>query len=310
MSIVNTPQLRSLYESAQYNPEWASTRLWEHLFRHYFFSEKEWVISSQQPPTQDPSDLRRVDLVVEDFSDAAGFTTVLFMEAKRASVKQSDIDEVEKQAYDAACAYCGTLPEPRPIWTMTCIGGTARVWIFDISSDYLLPYIPNTAGISEEKEYLDIRTHGLDLQGAMNFIKINRIPPSETVQASSSFVQSPAQQAAWHNFPNTAVGSAASSSMQSQGQGRTVRELAEYGAQPIPLRQQDWVKVEMLGMLGTHGKSFTIKLQDSREQKVSTTGWTQQYRIRRDGDDSYAEACFAKVLKDGIVYYVPDEDVP
>lgn len=310
MSIVNTLQLRRLYEDAQYNPEWASTRLWEHLFRHYFFSEKEWVISSQQPPTQDPSDLRRVDLVVENFSDAAGFTTVLFMEAKRASVKQSDVDEVEKQAYDAACAYCGTLPKPRPIWTMTCIGSTARVWIFDILSDYLLPYIPNTAGISEEKEYLDIRTHGRDLQGAMDFIRKNRTPPSKIVQASFSFVQNPAQQAAWHNFPNTAVGSAASSSMQSQVQGRTVRELAEYGAQPLPLRQEDWVKVEMLGMLGTHGQSLTIKLQDGQKVKVGTTGWTEQYRVRAVGEVSYSEKCFAKVLRDGTVYYVPDEDVP
>lgn len=63
-------------------------------------------MSSQQPPTHQPGDLRRVDLVVEKIdSRATTVGTLLFLEAKRASASPSEIEEVEYQAFTAACAY-------------------------------------------------------------------------------------------------------------------------------------------------------------------------------------------------------------
>lgn len=284
MSIVNTPRLRVLYDEAQANPEWATTRLWEHLFRHTFFTESRWVVSSQQPPTRDPDDLRRVDLVVENFQDPRDTTTVLFMEAKRASAIKDDIDTVEHQAYNAASAYCATLPRARLIWTMTCVGSAARIWIFDASSDYLTPYVPSGYGLSDITEYLDVRTHGRDLEKAVNFIKNHPTPPRQ-------------------------VTSAATSSQPSSGPSETrtmsVRDVAEYRGS-IPLRQDLWKEVIMLGMLGKHGQSFSVQHPDGTIKKIGTTGWTVQLLM----EGEYMVECFAKILGDGTVIYVRESNVP
>ncbi|KAL2173005.1 uncharacterized protein P884DRAFT_213173, partial [Thermothelomyces heterothallicus CBS 202.75] len=82
-------------------------------------------------------DLRRVDLVVEKMdSTATTIGTLLFLEAKRASTSRTYIEEVEYQAFTAACVYY-VETGLEPLWTMTCVGSAARLWIFSGSSDFL-----------------------------------------------------------------------------------------------------------------------------------------------------------------------------
>ncbi|KAI3328252.1 hypothetical protein F4824DRAFT_428824 [Ustulina deusta] len=91
------------------------------------FTESKWVVSSQQPPTHQPGELRRVDLVVEEIdSHAQTAGTLLFVEAKRAGASPSDIMEVEYQAFTAACVYYVETGIER-LWTMTCVGSRARL---------------------------------------------------------------------------------------------------------------------------------------------------------------------------------------
>lgn len=79
------------------------------------------MVSTQQPPVPD-DDLTRIDLVVERL-DSLGTeqTTVLFMEAKKATATTAEVIEAEYQVYRAATSYFVTLTEPRPIWAMTCV---------------------------------------------------------------------------------------------------------------------------------------------------------------------------------------------
>ncbi|CAK7238539.1 hypothetical protein SEUCBS140593_010790, partial [Sporothrix eucalyptigena] len=73
MSIITTPVLQSLWTDAQQVPlEWATTRLWEHIFNRIAFNRDPWVVSSQQPPSHDTGVTRRVDLVVERIDPATG----------------------------------------------------------------------------------------------------------------------------------------------------------------------------------------------------------------------------------------------
>lgn len=111
MSIITTPRLARLWQDAQIHPEWATTRLWEYLFNHVIFTDDKFVVSSQQPPTHQPGELRRVDLVVEKMDRRATTVgTLLFLGAKRASASRSDIEEVEYQAFTATCAYITSRP--------------------------------------------------------------------------------------------------------------------------------------------------------------------------------------------------------
>lgn len=117
------------------------------MFNHVIFTDDKFIVSSQQPPTHKAGELRRVDLVVEKMdSRATTVGTLLFLEAKRASAFRSDIEEVEYQAFTAACAY-HVETGLEHIWTMTCVGSAARLWIFSHSSEFLIPFVPFGGGL-------------------------------------------------------------------------------------------------------------------------------------------------------------------
>ncbi|KAB5572270.1 hypothetical protein GE09DRAFT_662807 [Coniochaeta sp. 2T2.1] len=179
MSLITSPRLHRLWNDAQIHPEWATTRLWEYIFNHVIFKDDKWVVSSQQPPTHQPGDLRRVDLIVEKMdSSATTIGTLLFLEVKRANAPPSVIQEVEYQAYTACCAY-HVETGIKHIWTMTCVGSRARLWIFSERSLYLIPYIPSGQGLAERREYLEIYTHGREIANGLEYIKKHMSPPRE-----------------------------------------------------------------------------------------------------------------------------------
>ncbi|AEO59481.1 hypothetical protein MYCTH_2063233 [Thermothelomyces thermophilus ATCC 42464] len=188
MSVITNPRLARLWQDAQTHPEWATTRLWEYLFNHIVFTDDNFIVSSQQPPTHQPGELRRVDLVIEKMdSTATTIGTLLFLEAKRASASRTDIEEVEYQAFTAACAYY-IETGLEPIWTMTCVGSAARLWIFSGSSDFLIPFVPSDGGLGlpEQSEYLDISTHGREILDGLEYIKKHTTPPAELLRNSPS----------------------------------------------------------------------------------------------------------------------------
>lgn len=186
MSLITTRSLLRLWQDAQVHPEWATTGLWEHIFNRIVFSDEPWLVSSQQPPTHAPGDLRRVDLVVGWLDSASNIRmTLLFVEAKRASAGPQDIVEVEMQAYTAACAYAVDRESKDPIWTMTCVGSLVRLWIFDWTQGFLIPYFPNTHGVAERSEYIEISERGTELLKHLEFIKKHPKPPKRLIGEAS-----------------------------------------------------------------------------------------------------------------------------
>src|SRR4051794_4526235 len=92
-----TPIVRSLMrdaEGSQY--EYQTTRLWEYIFTKIIFKSDEWLVSSQQPPTPDVGDFRRIDLMVEKWGGNS-HTRLLYMEAKRANPTVDELVTVEYQ---------------------------------------------------------------------------------------------------------------------------------------------------------------------------------------------------------------------
>lgn len=186
MSIITDGRLQRLWADAQQHPEWATTRLWGHIFNRLVFTESKWVVSSQQPPTHQPGELRRVGLIVEEIDSCADTVgTLLFVEAKRAGASPRDITEVEYQAFTAACAYYVETGIKR-LWIMTCVGSRARLWIFDEKSTYLIPYVPLGDGLAAIDEYLEISTHGTTLIEGLKFCKTHMRPPNDLLERTSA----------------------------------------------------------------------------------------------------------------------------
>lgn len=318
------------------------------LFREEFFpyqgqastkppaSRIDWVVSAEQPPTRLPDDLKRVDIVVERApKERYQSDVVLFVEAKRASAATDEIERAELQAYRAGLEYIYQLPKARPVWTMTCVGPTVRLWICDKGEDYLMPWVPPTDGLSAASEYLDVLRHPVSILRAFKHIRDNPIPrPEDMTQPPSPRPTNVTLPPAWLDSSSSApsrmipASSYQASSGPSSappprsaperrsaqtdvppGSGRvTVRDVAQYGQ--IPLDQKYWKQVQMLGSLGKHGGSFTVRM-DGEEFRTPTTGWVRQLYIEEVADGgALAHDAFVRVMKERqIVIYCLDKDL-
>ncbi|KAH7111462.1 hypothetical protein B0J13DRAFT_659937 [Dactylonectria estremocensis] len=218
MSQINTAQLRKLWDQVQKKPEWATTKFWEYVFKQNVFGSHHWAIASQQPPTDDESDLRRVDLVVENIDDRGNSTTLLFMEAKRANATLDQIDDVEYQAFTACCAHLYYTGKPA-IWAMTCVGSKARLWAYRLNDDYITAFWPSGDGLSERSEYAEFSTQGQEILRKLNFIKHNPIPSEDVfLRPPSPRPASATLPVGWHDnevaFINASAGPSSISAFQ------------------------------------------------------------------------------------------------
>ena len=84
-------------------------------------------MASQQPPTDERSDLRRVELVVEKWDSSDYMLKRLFIfEAKKHNASQAEIEEVEYQAFEA-CMKHTEYANRQEMYAMTVIGTRARL---------------------------------------------------------------------------------------------------------------------------------------------------------------------------------------
>ncbi|KAH7113471.1 hypothetical protein B0J13DRAFT_460833 [Dactylonectria estremocensis] len=218
MESIDTPQMRKLWNDVQEKPEWATTRFWEYVFKQY------------RPPTDDDDDLRRVDLVVENFDDNGNSTTLLFMEAKRANATRDQIEDVEYQAFTACCAHLFSTAKPT-IWAMTCVGSKARLWAYRLKDNYITPFWPPGDGLSAMSEYAEFST---DIIQQLKFIKNNPIPSVEIFSNPPS--PRPASATLPHNwhdrevaYTNASAGPSSSSAFQPDPAGQSQPESAYQG---------------------------------------------------------------------------------
>lgn len=173
MSIVRTATERALWEQAQTKPEWGTTRLWEHKVHKEFPAGEDWIVASQQPPTDEDGNLRRVDLVVDKWK-RENYTHRLFIfEAKKKSATLTEIDELEQQAYNACLAYL-IYTDREHMYAMTVVGTMARLWIAHIGADihYLVPWIPAGDGLSRKEQYIEANsTDGYLIEEGFKYMK-------------------------------------------------------------------------------------------------------------------------------------------
>ena len=182
MSGITTPEQQRLWAALQTRPEWATTKFWEYIFKHNVFNGPRWSVASQQPPTDDEGDLRRVDLVVENIPDNF---TLLFMEAKRADATADLIEEVEYQAFTACCAHLHHTGRGA-VWAMTCVGSRARLWAYKAKADYITQFWPIGTGIGERGEYAEFSVDGRNLLKYLEYIKQHPTPGREVFKQSPS----------------------------------------------------------------------------------------------------------------------------
>lgn len=258
MSIINTGLLRDLYNDASVHDEWATTKLWEYLFNKKYFSDDEWIVASQQPPSRAYPSLRRVDLIIQYHPlGNRVWETVLFLEAKRNAARETDIAECETQAWRAGLEIHSTEGQ-RPVWFMTAIGPTFRVWIYDPATDLPVPVLPGCLGIDHEDDYLDIDNaeNSKALREAFRSIKRHHIPPQKFLAHSTPIVSSDQGGSSSPPAPPLEV-------------------LASAAKAPIPLAENSWIYAHTVQ---SDESSVTSRLASGAELTSLPTDWQPQYK--------------------------------
>ncbi|KAK0368479.1 hypothetical protein CTAM01_16961 [Colletotrichum tamarilloi] len=164
--------------------EFATKRLWNHLFSKEIFSEKEFVIGPEQPPVQLHS-RRRADFIIERYSGRELVIQVM-VELKKGRAGPQDVVDVESQLYSACYEYYTEHPEREKMWTCSICGPRVRIWAFDAQLDYLVPACPAYGAIGEISSYLDFRTSEATLMAYSDTIKQNLQPPDAVFEVSEA----------------------------------------------------------------------------------------------------------------------------
>ncbi|CAM6003155.1 unnamed protein product [Sphagnum balticum] len=186
MSIIKSTTQWILWRDAQSRPEHGATRFWEHKLQIWFPASEGWVVSSQQPPTGENSDRRRVESLIEILHPATNsMQKLLIYEAKRSQVGVAKVDELEMQAY-SACQLALQQDNRSSMYALTTIGTSARIWIAD-SSPYLNAFIPPSDAISDANSYIEANsTDGHYIEEAIAYMKLHNLFPVAKTQVLRS----------------------------------------------------------------------------------------------------------------------------
>jgi len=172
MSLVIDDRTRAHWEKAQTKPEWGATKFWEYVLKEQFFTGRDWSLSSQQPPTDESSDLRRMELRIEKWIGNQWYTIICY-EAKKAKCTQTEIDELECQAYNACITHLNYTGRDQ-MYAITTIGTAARLWYITKTDDYLLPFVPVDTALAERSAYIEAHsTDAQQLRDGFNYVKEN-----------------------------------------------------------------------------------------------------------------------------------------
>lgn len=164
--------LTKLYDDALRLPEFATKKLWTYIFNKIVFFDPQWIVGTEQPPTEYES-LARIDVVVELFQNSS-LSVVLIAEKKRGKANPSTIKSLEGQVYDRCKEYLQA-SDRDAVWAITCFGPNFRLWLCRRTRHSLKAVYPDVNSGSREA-YCDVMKNWDDFLWYCNLIKENPEP--------------------------------------------------------------------------------------------------------------------------------------
>lgn len=180
MDFVYDTFLQSLYDSAVKSAEeHDAVSFWSYAFRRYFH-EKHFFYDTQKPASQlDPR--RRVDGTMTYMEKNTIKPMVLFFhEAKKAGQTDSQVEDVEGQAFEACGTYLQFNSHLTHVYAVTTIGTEARFWKYSLDGPQnLIDGQPS----GTRKAYIDAKsTNSTQLVKGIDHMK--QFPPSAFATAA------------------------------------------------------------------------------------------------------------------------------
>ncbi|TQN64699.1 hypothetical protein CSHISOI_10729, partial [Colletotrichum shisoi] len=184
MGISDDPLIKRLIDDSLRFVEFATKRLWNHLFSKEIFYEKEFVVSPEQPPKHLDS-RRRVDFIIERF-DGRDFVCQVMVELKKAKAGPQDVLNVEGQLFSACYEYYLENRSQKRMWACSIWGPNVRIWAFDAGQGFLTPACPAYGDMGDKSSYLDFRTSEAILMGYFEKIKRESQPLDDVFRSDDS----------------------------------------------------------------------------------------------------------------------------
>lgn len=179
-TLITTQQLRVLYNEAEGTRHEAySTRFFNFFLQKIAFPEEEYWITPEQPPTDDPSDRKRVDLVVNYFSQELKVRVLCFTELKRGKSGEKAIEENEDQAMYAASSYCDAFELPY-VYVISAFGAKARFFSYTRDSAHFAPMFSgdDVFNVADRAAYHDPDTPSGASYWTRAIERMKRYPPT------------------------------------------------------------------------------------------------------------------------------------
>jgi hypothetical protein len=182
MALVYDGFLQRWYDIAVGSPEEHNAMsFWNYLWNQYFH-EKHFFYDREKPASRQDS-RRRVDGVMTYMEkDTIEPRVLFFHEAKKAGQTDSQVRDVEGQAFEACGTYLQSRPEFTHVYAVTTIGTEARVWKASLLEDGFQSLVDDhPPGI--RSAYIDAKsTDSKKLVQAINHMK--QFPPSAYATAA------------------------------------------------------------------------------------------------------------------------------
>jgi hypothetical protein len=185
MSLITNPFLRKLYDESVSQYEHAPKSFWTYLFK-IKFPEEYFSYEQEKPASQKADPLRRVDGRLIYFEHSTMEIRVLcFHEAKKTFASDTDMQEVEGQAFEACATYCGN-SHLTHVYALTTIGTLARLWKYSRGTGHLDPLF-GSAGLMRREAYIDVDSEAA-VEINRNFQLMKQFPPSRIATTVDSNV--------------------------------------------------------------------------------------------------------------------------
>lgn len=184
MSLVTDKTLMALWKTvnAAVDSEWPSKTFWNQLLSKYIFPGKEFVVAQEEPPSSANS-RNRIDIIVKYADVHQGISVLCFIESKRPNTYIALLEEAELQALNACVSYVHQ-NKTQYVYAMTTYGTRARQWIYNPSSDNLVPLDGNGSLSVSKDSYVEAST--ADAQKLRDgFLRMKNRPPFNIMSSGS-----------------------------------------------------------------------------------------------------------------------------
>jgi hypothetical protein len=173
-------------EALQFN-EFSTTKLWVYILNKCLFTNPDYVVSSEEPPSKHES-LKRIGIMVEQYdcdNDVFELKILLLAENNHDLATASIITTLEQQIH-SRCREFLEVSKREAVWAVSAYGPYARLWLCSKADMYSV--YPRDKQKNSRDLYRDIKYHSEAFLQYFSAISDIHLPKVDSVQMVHDYI--------------------------------------------------------------------------------------------------------------------------